>query len=50
MWHMRTEVIPVVVGALDTMKKGIIENIQRVSERATVNKRKRSACWNLHKS
>ena len=36
MWHMRTEVIPVVVGALGTIKKGMIENIKRVSERATV--------------
>ena len=36
MWHMRTEVIPVVVGTLGTIKKGMIENIKRVSERATV--------------
>ena len=28
--------IPLVVGALGTIKKGMIENIQRVSERATV--------------
>ena len=32
---MRTEVIPVVIGALTTIKKGMIENIKRVSERAT---------------
>ena len=33
---MKTEVIPVVVGALDTIKKGMVENIKRVSERANV--------------
>ena len=27
---------PVVVGALGTVKKGMVENIQKVSERATV--------------
>ena len=36
MWHMETVVIPVVVGALGTVKKGIVENIKKVSERATV--------------
>ena len=36
MWRMKTEVIPVVVGALGTMKNGIVENIKRVSERANV--------------
>ena len=33
---MKTEVIPVVVGVLGPIKKGMIENIKRVSERATV--------------
>ena len=33
---MKTEVIPVVVGALGTIKKGMLENIKRVSERAKV--------------
>ena len=33
---MRTEVIPVVIGVLGTIKKGMIENIKIVSERATV--------------
>ena len=33
---MKTEVIPVVVGALGTRKKGMVENIKRVSERANV--------------
>ena len=28
MWHMKTIVIPVVVGALGTVKKGMIESIQ----------------------
>ena len=36
MWHMKTIVIPVVVGALGTVKKGMIENIEKVSKRATV--------------
>ena len=29
-------VIPVVVGALGTVKKGMVENIKKVSERATM--------------
>ena len=36
MWHMKTVVIPVVVGALGTIKKEMVENIKKVSERATV--------------
>ena len=36
MWHMKTVVIPVVVGALGTMKKGMVENINKVSKRATM--------------
>ena len=36
MWHMKTVVIPVVVGALGTVKKGMVENIKKVSETATV--------------
>ena len=38
MLHMKTVVIPVVVGALGTviMKKGMVENIKKVSERATM--------------
>ena len=36
MWHMKTIVIPVVVGAPGTVKKGMVENIKKVSERATV--------------
>ena len=35
-WHMKTVVIPVVVGALGTVKKGMVENIKKVSERATM--------------
>ena len=34
MWETKTEVIPVVVGALGTLKNGMVENIKRVSERA----------------
>ena len=33
---MKTEVIPVVVGVLGRIKKGMVENIERVSERANV--------------
>ena len=33
---MKTIVIPVVVGALGTVKKGMIENIEKVSKRANV--------------
>ena len=33
---MKTEVIPVVVGALGTVKKRIVENIKKVSEGASV--------------
>ena len=36
MLQMKTEVIPVVVGALGTIKKGMIENIKRISEIANV--------------
>ena len=36
MWQMKIEVIPVVVGALGTIKKGMVENIKRVSERVNV--------------
>ena len=36
MWQMKTEVIPVVFGALGTVKEGMVENIKKVSERATV--------------
>ena len=35
-WHMKTIVIPVVVAALGTVKTGMVENIKKVSERATV--------------
>ena len=33
---MKTVVIPVVVGALGTVKKGMVENIKKVSARATM--------------
>ena len=36
MWHMKTVVIPVVVRALGSVKKGMVENIKKVSERATM--------------
>ena len=36
MRHMKTVLILVVVGALGTVKKGMVVNIRKVSERATV--------------
>ena len=36
MWQMKTEVTPMVVGVLGTVKKRMVENIKKVSERATV--------------
>ena len=36
MWHMKTVMIPVVVAALGTVKKAMIKNIKKASERATV--------------
>ena len=32
MWQMKTEVIPVVVGGLGTVKKGLVENIEKLSK------------------
>ena len=31
MWQMKTEVTPVVVGVLGTVKKRMVENIKKVS-------------------
>ena len=39
-----------VVDALGTIKKGMVENIKKVSERVTVTEPKKSACWDLHES
>ena len=50
MWQMKTEVIPVVVGALGTVKKGMVEYIKKASGKAMLQRPKRSTCWNLHKS
>ena len=51
MWHKETVVIPVVVGALGTVKKGMVEDIKKVSERTTVTEiQKISPCWDLHES
>ena len=43
-------IIIMVVSELGTVKKGKLENIKKVSERATVKRPKRSACWDLHES
>ena len=36
MWYIKTVVIPVVDGVLGTIKKKMVENIKKVSERNTV--------------
>ena len=36
MWHMKTIVILVVVGAFGIIRKGMVENIKKVSETASV--------------
>ena len=38
---MKTEVFPVVFGALGTVKEGMVENVKKVSERATVTETKK---------
>ena len=50
MWQMKTEVIPVVVGALGTVKKGMVEYIKKASEKATVTEAKKIYMLELHKS
>ena len=47
---MKTVVIPVVVGAFGTVKKGMVENVKKVSETATVTETQRSACRDLRES
>ena len=36
MWNMKTEVIPIVIGALGTIKKGMENNIRNVSEAVNI--------------
>ena len=36
MWHTKTVVIPVVVGVLGTVKKGMVEDIKKVSQIANM--------------
>ena len=36
MWPLKTVLIPVVVGALGTVKRVIVENIKKISEAAIV--------------
>ena len=36
MWQMKTIVVPVIVGALGTVKKGMVENIEKVAKSASV--------------
>ena len=46
---MKTVVIPVVVVALGTVKKGMVENIKKVSERATMSEIKKKSARILRK-
>ena len=50
MCHMKTIVIPVVVGALGTVKKGMVENIEKVAKRATVTEIQKICMLGLHES
>ena len=50
MWQIKTELIAVDFRAHGTVKEEMVENIKKVSERATVTETQRSACWDLHKS
>ena len=45
---MKTEVISVFVGALGTVKKGVVQNIKKVSGRATVTEIQK--IWDLCES
>ena len=36
MWKMKTEVIPIVIGALGTIKIGMVKNIRNVSENINI--------------
>ena len=36
MWKMKTEVIPIVIGALGTIKIGMVNNIRNVSENINI--------------
>ena len=36
MWQMKTIVLPVVTGALGTVKKEMVENIEKVAKSASV--------------
>ena len=38
MWHMKTVVIHVVVGALGTVKKGMVENITKRANMTEIQK------------
>ena len=37
MWKMKTEVIPIVIGELGTIKKGMENNIRNISENMNIN-------------
>ena len=40
---MKTKMIPVDIGAVGTIKKGMVENIKKVSERATVTETQKTS-------
>ena len=44
MWHMKAVAILVVVGAFGTVKRGMVENIKKVSEAANVTQIQKICC------
>ena len=47
MWHMKTVVIPVVVGALGTEKRRIVEDIKKVSEAHGICANPQKGAWRM---
>ena len=47
MWHMKTVAIPVVVGALGTEKRRIVEDIKKVSEAHGICANPQKGAWRM---
>ena len=50
MWQMKTEVNPVVVDAVGTVKKWMVETSRKYQKERLWQRPKRSACWDLNES
>ena len=50
MWQMKTEVNPVVVDAVGTVKKWMVETSRKYQRERLWQRPKRSACWDLNES